>query len=234
VTAPPNLERHFLSWTQPLLPQAVAFLAGNWAGGAPLDLARILVIVPTRQSGRRLREALANHAAAHRQAAFPPRVLSPETLISSQLPPDTASRLESLLAWTDVFSALDLNEMRDLFPVDPPARNFSWALRLAREFTRLQVTLAEAGLRMGDVVEKAGEEFPESARWGQIAELEQRHAEKLVALGLRDAHTAKIVSALDPEPFEGIDRIVLLATPDPMPLALTCCRRTRRSKSSRW
>ena len=56
---PANVRRHFLAWDQPLLKQAVAFLAGEWDGRGPLDLSRLLVVVPTRQSGRRLREALA-------------------------------------------------------------------------------------------------------------------------------------------------------------------------------
>ena len=36
-----------------------------------------MVVVPTRQSGRRLREAIAGHAATKGQAAFAPRVLTP-------------------------------------------------------------------------------------------------------------------------------------------------------------
>src|SRR5690349_4825275 len=82
VTPPDSVRRHFLSWERPLLPQAVAFLAADWDGAGPLDLAHWLVIVPTRQSGRRLREALAEHAAAREQAVFPPRVITPEALVN--------------------------------------------------------------------------------------------------------------------------------------------------------
>ncbi|MGA3007670.1 MAG: hypothetical protein ABSE59_07245, partial [Opitutaceae bacterium] len=99
---PSNVRRHFLPWDRPLLPQAVAFLSGGWAGSTPLDLSALLVVVPTQQSGRRLREALAGHAAAHGQAAFPPRVFTPDRLIAEGLGAGVASRIESLLAWTDV------------------------------------------------------------------------------------------------------------------------------------
>src|SRR5450755_408136 len=114
------VSRHFLPWDRPLLPQAVEFLAGAWRGERPLDLAEILVIVPTRQSGRRLREALAAHAAIHGAAVFPPRVMLPESLAAPG-PGVTglASRLESQLAWIGVFRALDLEEFRAVFPVDP-------------------------------------------------------------------------------------------------------------------
>ena len=77
-----SLRRHFLAWDRPLLPQAVEFLAGGWQGGGPLDLGELLVVVPTQQSGRRLREALAAHAAKHGAAVFPPRVMLPESLVA--------------------------------------------------------------------------------------------------------------------------------------------------------
>jgi ATP-dependent helicase/nuclease subunit B len=203
-----------------LLPQAVAFLAGGWEGSGPLDLSNLLVVVPTQQSGRRLREALAEHAGAHGQAAFPPRVLTPDRLIAQGLGPGVASRLESLLVWTKIFRALDLEAFREVFPIDPPARNFSWAFRLAQEFARLQAVLAEAGLRFADVNERAGESFPETARWQQLGGLERLHAEKLAAFGLRDAQAAKIAAAQNPPPLPNVEKIILLATPDPLPLAL--------------
>ncbi|MGA3006427.1 MAG: PD-(D/E)XK nuclease family protein, partial [Opitutaceae bacterium] len=131
-----------------------------------------------------------------------------------------ASRIESLLAWTDVFRALDLEAFRDVFPVDPPARSFAWAFRLAREFARLQAGLAEAGLRLADVGKRAGDDFFETARWRQFGELESRQAEKLAALGLRDAQAAKIDAAQTPPLPAGVKKFVLLATPDPLPLAL--------------
>ena len=203
-----------------MLPQAVAFLAGDWEGDGPLDLSALLVVVPTQQSGRRLREALAEHAAARGQAAFPPQVFTPDRLIAQGLGPEVASRLESLLAWVDVFRTIELKAFREVFPVDPPACNFSWALRLAQEFAHLQAVLAEAGLRLVDVNEKTGENFCETARWQQLSELEQLHAEKLAAFGLCDAQAAKITAANNPPPPANVGKIILLATPDPLPLAL--------------
>ena len=92
---PANVSRHFLPWDRPLLPQAVAWLARDWSGTGPLDLARWLVVVPTRQAGRRLREALAEHAAEAGQAVFPPRVVTPESFISQGMAAGTAT-LEEL------------------------------------------------------------------------------------------------------------------------------------------
>jgi ATP-dependent helicase/nuclease subunit B len=179
-----------------------------------------MVVVPTRQSGRRLREAIAAHAAARGQAAFPPRVLSPDRLIAPDATADIASRLESLLAWAEVFRQADLAEFRRVFPVDPPVRNFSWALRLAQEFARLQGTLAEAGLRLGDIPTRAGDDFAEAERWQQIGVLETLQAERLTELGLRDGQSAKIERAAAPPRPAEVRRIVVLGVPDPLPLAL--------------
>ena len=217
---PANVRRHFLAWDQPLLNQAAAFLAGEWDGRGPLDLSRLLVVVPTRQSGRRLREALAGFAAVHRQAVLPPRVLAPEAFVSRLIAGGVASPLESQLAWTEVFRGLEFGEFRDVFPVDPPERTFAWAVRLAQQFVRLQSTLAEAGLTLAGVGAKAGEDFPEVQRWRQMAELGRRQAEKLAVLGRAGGPAARLAAGENPPPPEGVDRIVLLATPDPLPLAL--------------
>ncbi len=208
-----------MPWDRPLLAQAVAWLARDWRGDGPLDLARGLVVVPTRQAGRRLREALAEHAAAHGQAVLPPRVLTPDALLGQAMAAGAATPLESLLAWTEIFRALPLDEFRDVFPVDPPARNFAWALRLAREFTKLQVTLAEGGRRLGEVGAGPAADFPEAARWRQLGELEARYDQWLARRDRRDPQAAKILAARDPMPFPDVEKIVVLATPDPLPLA---------------
>ena len=132
-----------------------------------------------------------------------------------------ASRLQSLLAWVEIFRSLDPAEYREVFPIDPPARNFSWALRLADQFLRLQATLAEGGWRIADVIEQAGE-FPEAARWRQLGELEQRQAGQLAALGLRGMAEAAIAGARDPGPI-AVEKRESSCSPcsDPLPLAVT-------------
>ncbi len=214
-----GVHRHFLPWDRPLLPQSAAWLAAGWNGGGPLDLGGTLVVVPTRQSGRRLREALAEHAAAHGQAVFPPKVFTPESLLAHHAEPDAAPPLDSLLAWAEVCGEADLEEFRDVFPVDPPARNFPWALRLARQLANLQATLAEAGLGIGDVAPRVGENFSETDRWRQLGELARCHAEKLAAHGQRDEQAARIAAAGNPVLPAGLNRVVLVAVADPQPLA---------------
>ncbi|MEY2879065.1 MAG: ATP-dependent helicase/deoxyribonuclease subunit [Verrucomicrobiota bacterium] len=221
-SAPANVRRHFLPWNRPLLPAAAAWLAGAWHGDGPLDLSDTLVVVPTRQSGRRLREALADYAAARGSAVFPPRVLTPEILVNETLPASgVATRLETLLAWAEVCAALPLAEFRAVFPLDPPARNFAWALRLAQTFARLQTMLAEGGLRIADVGARAGADCPETDRWRELASLERRYDAALAARVLRDEQAAKIAAASRVPLSPAIARVVVLAAPDPLALAVS-------------
>ena len=220
--APATIHRRFLDWNQPLLPQAVEGLAAGWDGAGPLNLADALVLVPTQQAGRRLREALAAYASIRGQAVFPPRVLTLEAYVAEAVTAnDLATRLESQLAWVQVLRAADLEEFRAVFPIDPPERNFAWALRLATDFGRLQDALAEIGLGFADVPVRVGRQFTEYERWRQLAELERRQTAVLAKSGLRDA-TAGRLSGLVSDPVPGgIARIIVLATPDPRPVALT-------------
>ncbi len=215
-----NLRLHNLSWDQPLLPQAVAWLAADWIESGPLDLSDRLVIVPTRQSGRRLREALAAHAAARGQAVFPPRVVLPESLALLGAPElGLATRSASQLAWIQVLRDVALEDFRAVFPLDPPVRDFPWARRLADQFLRLQATLAEVGLRLGGVSAKAGPDFPEAHRWRQLATLEELYDAALARHALRDGQAAKLAFARQPSLPADLKKIIVLGTPDPLPLA---------------
>ncbi len=225
-TAPMSSPRlHVFPWDQPLVYAAVAWLTEGWGGDGPLDLADTLIVVPTRQAGRRLREGLAAHAATRGQAVFPPRVVQPEMLATFDARPAgeglrTASRVEAQLAWCAVLAKVDLDEFRAVFPHDPPLRNFAWAARLAREFQRLQATLVENGLRMADVSRRMGDGFPEAERWRQLGELEGRCDAGLAGRGLRTSQAANIAASVSPEVPAGVRRVAMIGTPDPWPLAL--------------
>lgn len=216
---PPLLRRHFLPWDGPWQPQVTAWLAGNWTGREPLDLSDVLAVVPTRQSGRRLREALAEHAAARGTAVFPPRVHTPDTLLApGATAPDIASRLEALLAWIEVLRELAPGDVPDVFPSLPARRDHGWAARLAEVFFRLQTRLSEGGLEFADVVSRAGVDFSETERWRQLAGLERRQMERLAVIGRREPHAARRAGAKNLPPPAGVTRVVVLALPDPLPL----------------
>lgn len=214
------VRRCFLGWGRALPALVAERMAADWTGDGPLDLASLLVVVPTRQAGRRLREALAEQAAARQQAVFPPRVLTPDALVAHGLPAEVAAtRIETILAWTAVLREIALEDFREVFPVDPPERTAAWALQLAGQLARLQGALGEGGLRIADVVARGGE-FPETARWRELGELERLYDRELAAIGRRDERALRIAAARQPVLPAGVEKIVVVATPDPLPLAV--------------
>lgn len=217
----PTDRRVFLAWDRPFLEQAVGWL------GESFDLSGVLAVVPTAQAGRRLREALAARAAAAGRAVFPPAIVEPEGLLrllgeGRSAPVPVASRLECLAAWAEVLVAMRLEEYRAVFPVDPPARNFAWAIRIGQQLMALQRELAEGGLTCAAVAQRAASEpdFPERWRWEQLARLEGALAARLARDGRVGPEQAALEIASDPALPGGIKRIVVLGTADPLPLAL--------------
>jgi len=264
-----GLRLRFFTWEKPLLGQAVDCLIGGaltkreaasgvggnedarLSGGRALDLSAQLVVVPTRQAGRRLREALAasasarlassasaggepaplaTYAAPQRTALFPPLVLTFDALLevlreasegesAAQLRPQ-ASLSQVLLVWVDVLLSAELGAFRAVFPVDPPARNFSWARGMAEQLARLQDELRENGLGLVEVAARLGADFPEFARWQELAELERRQRARLAECGVASPLEAqRELLARGSLPL-GIERVTVLAWPDPRPMVL--------------
>ncbi len=211
---------HILPWDRPLLDRAVEHFTTGWAGGA-LDLADRLIVVPTRQAGRRLRAALALQAAERGGAVFAPRVVVPEQLLEVAAPGQAiASKAQTTLAWVQTLQQEPLAELRAVFPVDPPDRGFAWALRLAGEMMRLQAALVEGGLRFADVAARAGDGFVERGRWQQLARLEAAVDAWLAARGVLALQAAAVAAVGRAALPEGISRVSVLAVVDPLPLVL--------------
>ena len=138
-SAPEPSERqvssHFLGWHRPLLELATEHLARDWESG-PLDLSRLVLIVPTRNASRRLRECLAIHASQKNTGVLSPLILNPDDLLvppADALP--TATKAESLAAWIEVLleqtsppSAISFQSNRSpkiFLGPSPPPRNCS-------------------------------------------------------------------------------------------------------------
>ena len=86
-----------------MLDCAVKELTRDWTGGM-LDLSHQAVIVPTENAGRKLREALAIHAAKREAAVLAPLILTPDAVLE-WAPPGSlqaATTADSLLAWLEI------------------------------------------------------------------------------------------------------------------------------------
>lgn len=187
------------------------------------DLSELLVIVPTRNAGRRLREMLANLANEQGKALLAPQVVPTEfllSLISKPAKGKVATAEESLLAWVHVLLKADLERYHALFPVAPVRQDFSWAHGTARSLGELRRSLGESGLEMEDVPRLLMDELEEEDRWLELAKLESAFKKHLARHDLQDAATVHKWAVKNPELPPGIKEIVVAATPDPIPIAL--------------
>ena len=95
------------------------------------SLAHVLVVVPTAQSGRRLRLALARRAAANGWGGLlPPHVAMTSMLLAGD-ESAVATEAEEIVTLAEVLSAVDPADLPVLFPRMPENRGMRWALDMA-------------------------------------------------------------------------------------------------------
>ncbi len=177
-----------------------------------------VVVVPTMNSGRRLRLALTEAVAAANGgsgAFFPPRVMTPETFFRAK-GDDVATKAETVIAWASLLRSMPLRELDQFFPQATRERTFSWAMAAAKPLMNACEQVAEADRSVGDIAELSEE--PE--RWVQLAEIERRVAGKLKSMGKVLPAWAKRKVAKDPELPLGCERLIIAGVSDPVRLAL--------------
>ena len=157
------IERKFLGWDRPFLAEAVAWLLARRD-----ELPRMLVVVPTAQSGRRLREAMAEAGGA----ILSPKMATPGSFLQARDEEAAADWIEQV-AWVEVLESVDdWSEFEALFP-KPPKDETNWAGGLAKEMVRLRHSLQENGLSIAIAAPKLSNSV-ENERWNALAALEQR------------------------------------------------------------
>ncbi|MGB2402354.1 MAG: PD-(D/E)XK nuclease family protein [Akkermansiaceae bacterium] len=200
-------DRVFLGWDVPLLESVKHWLLAD----ARRDvLASTMVVVPTSNSGRRLRMALSEGG-----GVISPHVVVPNRLFEVQ---GVASKQESLWAWLRVIQTAELRQFPYLFPnhdVDGKV-GFHEALALAKQFVQLREELADGNASFRD----ASYYSVEKERWDELNELESMMLKQLGKWKLRDPILAKRDQVLAPELPSGVERIVVACVPDPTPMAI--------------
>lgn len=200
-------QRVFLGWDAPLLQSVTSWLL---AGENRSELASSLVLVPTANSGRRLRRALSEGG-----GILAPHVSMPSRLFEVD---GVASRQESLWAWLRVIQGAGFDQFPNLFRNHEAGATagFGVALAMARQLLTLRNTLADAGQSFRD----AGFHSPEKERWAELGELESLMLKQLGQWKLRDPVLAMRERATSPTLPPGVSRVVLACVPDPSLLAL--------------
>lgn len=167
--------RVFLGWDRPLLERAVGWLLARRD-----DLPGAWLVVPTAESGRRLREALAVAAGG----LLSPRVVTPGMLMGAAGgEARVAADWMEQVAWVEVLEEIgDWSRYEALFP-EPPGDGVEWAVELAAEMVRLRRNLQDNGLTLALAARRLGGSV-EADRWQALALLEESVERRLGSWGL--------------------------------------------------
>jgi len=199
------VERVFLGWDRPFLTAAV-----EWLLARKDDLPEILLVVPTSQSGRRLREALAETGGA----ILAPQIATPGSLLKTDSP-EIAEEWIERVAWMEVLESVeDWTDFEGLFP-EKPGEGRDWATGLAGEMIKLRRSLQENGLTLATSARLLAETV-ETERWEALGRLEQRVEKKLVDWKLKSRSQALAEGIEWPTGFK---KIVLAGIAEMPPLA---------------
>ncbi len=223
-----EVKRVFLGWDAPLVTKVRDYLLEgiNASKGFAPDLEGTLIVVPTRQAGRRLRESLALWCSEHDTAMLSAEVVSPNHLFSVRSEQSgIAGDVLALSVWVQVLTHADLDGLSALFPSGADDRNFQWALNTGEILQRLRDELCDGAMTIGSVVARDASKLEELDRWQDLAALEKLYIEEMGKLGMKDLCVAKIATARESSLDEGITKVVVAGVPDPSLLAVAALRR---------
>ena len=166
------------------------------SGAKSLD--HLLVVVPTAQSGRRLRQKLAERFGA----VVPPLVKTPRGMMIDEDDPSLAGRTDELLAFVEAIEGAGKKG---------EGRSAEENLRLARQLSDMRVVLSAKAVSFADVAENLKDDMPEEAdRWRRLAEIEGLYLAALERRGKKD----RIFAMKDFRPsWPGIEEVLRFDDP---------------------
>lgn len=196
--------REFIGWERPFLLEAA-----DWLLAQGDELPSLLVVVPTTQSGRRLRE----HMAESSGALLSPRIVTPAWFLKTpdlDIAPDWVERL----AWQETLEGIrDWTKFAELFPT-PPDPDEASASGLGLEFTRLRKRLQENGHTLASASRPLAGSV-ERGRWEALSRLEYVMEKRLADWGFRSRSQVLAHGLAMPEDLQ---RIVLAGVTEMPPI----------------
>lgn len=169
------------------------------------SLAHVLAIVPTAQSARNLRLALARRFPA--TGVVPPAISMPSALLEGE--GRVANGAEELAAMARALEEAEPETLSRIFPAAPGNRNARWAVSSAAQLLAVESILGEGALSICDVECEADRE-----RWRSLAEIEKRFFAILENDGVSPRVLARKAAAAAGCRIAGIEEIVLPAFVD--------------------
>ena len=212
---PATLE--YLGWQHPLLDRVVCYLLDRYGCEPQLDLNNVLLVTPGGRAGRQLQQALANHAAASATPFLAPTTTTigslPEKLYRPQRP--FADELTQSLSWVKALRSINLEDLALLAPGLAEDVEDIYLLRFADSLVTLHQELTGELMSFARVLELSGSmpDFPETARWRALVNLQQKYLALLDAEGFWDLQTARL-RAVENEECNSPGDIILVGTAD--------------------
>ncbi len=175
-----------------MLPRAVEQLREKFAVADQWDLSSLICVLPASRSADRLAALLRFAADEHQLSLRLPQIVTvgqlPECLYEP--PAKLALDFEQTLAWAQVLTSADRDELRPLIPQLPPARSLAPWMELAGTIRRLHEELSTSQLVFADVIDLA-ETDSERRRWRLLSRLFDKYLQQLAAANLSDPHAAR-------------------------------------------
>ena len=191
-----------VSWARPFHD-----VFGEWLWERKARLPGMLVIVPTAQSGRRIRQNLAD-----RGGVLAPRVRMPGYLLESG---DSASDSIEILAWVELLEGVsDWSVFSGAFPNPPVGEGSGWALGLAKSLVEVRVSLLSVGLNIRQAASRMRGTV-DHGRWEDLAVLE-KEVERLLQ-GWEQTSRSRLAAEGTFRWDEGIEEVVIAGVPDLSP-----------------
>ena len=170
------------------------------------SLAHLLVVVPTAQSGRRLRLKLAERLGA----VVPPLVKTPRGIMLDEDDPALAGRTDELLAFSEALVGMGKRE-EGTGNRERGAWSEEERLKLAKQLSDMRAALSAKAISFADVADSLKVDMPDEAeRWRELAEIERRYCAALEKRGRKDRIFA--MKEFRPE-WPGIEEIVRFDDP---------------------
>jgi ATP-dependent helicase/nuclease subunit B len=205
----------FLGWAKPWTD-----LFAGWLESDPDRLRHRLVVVPTRESGRRLREWLVSRTSQKGSGAIlGPRVATPDDFFRPETAMPDAIRWAG---WLEVLRATKDEDVATLFPSGIQDKDDVWRLAVVRQIEQARESLISGNADFAEVAKSLPED---NARWIELAQLERRVISVRKKWSYVDPVGAKGERARNPVCPQGVDEIILAGVTDPTWLAVEAWRR---------
>jgi ATP-dependent helicase/nuclease subunit B len=198
------MKRVFLGWHQPF-----AGLVAEWLLNQGPTLESTLVLVPTAQSARQLKQLLAAQAGA----ILSPRFSTPGALMRSHDTDPAPDWLEAL-AWQEVLEHQATRTTLEVLFSETAHTQGEWAGGMAAEMVTLRRSLQDNGLSLRDVARRLGS-TNESERWDALAKIESMADQWIENAGLKSR--TRILGQGISLP-DGIEQLVLAGVSELPPL----------------